>query len=154
MTSGTVTRRTFVLGLSSLPALAGCVGSGRLCRSGEHSIGGITKRESIGAAVRVGGQVRGTYEASATGTTWFTLDDGSGIALVTPAERWGEKVHALGEGRCVTVAGQLEAVYEGEYTSCVDPADGTCSFLTEDVKIGDARWTETDDLASGSTPGG
>lgn len=138
-----VSRRTFVvLGVSSLPALAGCTASARPCGAGDYSIRGIKNRELVGETVEVPGRVRDTFEQNSTGSTWFILDDASGTALVNPADPWVEKVPALAADRCVTVTGRVKEVYHGEYTSCVDPADGTCSFLTEDIRLDDATWVQ------------
>lgn len=138
----TLSRRAFVgLGLFITPALAGCIASGRPCGSAEYSIRGIKNRELVGATVAVRGLVSGTYQESTSGATWFLLDDGSGSALVIPDEQWAESVLELKEDECLSVAGIVDEIYEGEYTSCVDPADGTCSFLTQDLKLVDATWS-------------
>lgn len=142
MAPRTLPRRAFVgLGLTIAPALAGCIASGRPCGSAEYSIRGIKNRELVGDTVEVRGLVGGTYQETSSGATWFILDDGSGSALVIPNEQRKEAVLQLAEDECLTVAGRVAEIYQGEFTSCVDPADGTCSFLTQDLKMVDATWS-------------
>lgn len=95
----------------------------------------------VGDTVEVRGLVSGVYQESTSGATWFILDDGSGSALVIPTEQWEEPVLELEEDECLLAAGRVAEIYGGEYTSCVDPADGTCAFLTQDLKIVDATWS-------------
>lgn len=128
------------IGGAVLFGLAGCTAAARSCGPGDRSISEITDPEAVGSRVSLRGTIGGTYRESASGRTWFNINDTSGTALVFPADDWRDQVASLTADQCVAVTGRVAETYEGEYTSCVDPGDSTCAFLSSDVKITDATW--------------
>lgn len=134
------TRREFIaFELAALAGLAGCTASASSCGPGEDSINSIRKDNRL-TDVHLKGTVIGTYEENESGRRWFNIGDTSGTALVFPAADWRDKVPNLDEDQCVNVAGRVTETYEGEYTTCVDPGDSTCSFLSTDIKVTEATW--------------
>lgn len=144
MTDRHITRRRFAsLAFPAFGALAGCGEFGRTCQDGTHSVNGIVREQALGADVQIGGEVLSVHRDHETGTGRFNLKDPSGVAVVEPAEGWLARIDEVEDGHCLVVEGRVEEIYDdGKYSSCVDPADGTCSWLTQDVRIGDSTWTE------------
>lgn len=139
--AGSVTRRRFIaLGLGVLSGLAGCTVTARSCGPGPDTIHRIRQENRL-TDVQLQGTVMGTYEETESGRQWFNLDDTSGTALVIPTDARVDDIAALERDQCVTVTGHVTEIYEGQYTTCVDPGDSTCSFLTTDIKLTDADWT-------------